>query len=484
MPDLYQMISLLPILILLVLSIWRGVKTGIYGGFLITVLLFFLRGSTFMAFLAALFNAFIGTINILMIIFGAVFLYHILEQKGYVDGIKSSLAEIHPDRYFRFFFLTLFLTAFFESVAGFGTPGAIVPLLLISLGFSPGLSIAVVLLIDGFFAVSGAVGTPVIAGLQTPLNLSANSVSQIYLYATLSLLVAGVSVFFFIYKFLRQDEGKAPGKSGWILYLAIMIPFFVLSSFLLELSGLVAAIFMAAVAYIFLFQNKKIPWQPWTPYLFLVLLLLIPKIFPWFSDFLKSYTFQFTNLYGLDVNASLQPFSSPLIPFLLSAAFALYRVRNFRIDLKPVVSKTFTVFLVLFPSLAITQLMLSKSPEFPSMIDALAGMFVAAGDFYPLFSPVIGVLGAFITGSTTVSNIIFGSVQNSTALSLNLNPDIILSLQLAGASLGNAICLFNIIAAAAVAGVENYGEILRKNLLPVLIASLIIAGVGYLLISF
>ncbi|MGK7396997.1 MAG: L-lactate permease, partial [Candidatus Cyclobacteriaceae bacterium M3_2C_046] len=301
---------------------------------------------------------------------------------------------------------------------------------------------------------------------------------------TLSLLVAGVSVFFFIYKFLRQDEGKAPGKSGWILYLAIMIPFFVLSSFLLELSGLVAAIFMAAVAYIFLFQNKKIPWQPWTPYLFLVLLLLIPKIFPWFSDFLKSYTFQFTNLYGLDVNASLQPFSSPLIPFLLAAAFALYRVRNFRIDLKPVVSKTFTVFLVLFPSLAITQLMLSKSPEFPSMIDALAGMFVAVGDFYPLFSPVIGVLGAFITGSTTVSNIIFGSVQNSTALSLNLNPDIILSLQLAGASLGNAICLFNIIAAAAVAGVENYGEILRKNLLPVLIASLIIAGVGYLLINF
>jgi len=118
----------------------------------------------------------------------------------------------------------------------------------------------------------------------------------------------------------------------------------------------------------------------------------------------------------------------------------------------------------------------------PSMIDALAGVFVRAGDSYPVFSPMIGVIGAFVTGSTTVSNIIFGSVQYNAAMSLGIQPEIILGLQLAGASLGNAVCLFNIIAAAAVAGISNFKGVLKKNLVPVLIASLIITGVGYALI--
>src|SRR6056297_401063 len=95
---------------------------------------------------------------------------------------------------------------------------------------------------------------------------------------------------------------------------------------------------------------------------------------------------------------------------------------------------------------------------------------------------MIGVIGAFVTGSTTVSNIIFGSVQYNAAMSLGIQPEIILGLQLAGASLGNAVCLFNIIAAAAVAGISNFKGVLKKNLVPVLIASLIITGVGYALI--
>ncbi|MGK7394539.1 MAG: L-lactate permease [Candidatus Cyclobacteriaceae bacterium M3_2C_046] len=475
---LFNWLSFLPIIVLLLVSLWKGVKAGVYAGFIVTILLFFSRGSELVTFLASIFSALIGTINILMIIFGAVFLYHIMEQKKYIVQIKTSLAEIHPDKTFRFYFLALFFTAFFESVAGFGTPGAIVPLLLISLGFSPVLSIAVVLLIDGFFAISGAVGTPVIAGLQTPLGLETETVRQIYLISTLLILAGGIAVMLFIRKFVKEEHPSFRNRYSWILYFAIMIPFVGVSYFAMELTGIIAAITMALFAYLFLFKHKRILWKPWMPYLVLVSILLLPKIFPWLAEIL-AYDITFSSIYGTGVTASLQPFKSPLIPFLLAAVFALYQVRDFRVDLKPVFSKTFTVFLILFPSLAITQLMLNSGTEYPSMINALANIFVQTGPAYPVFSPLIGVLGAFITGSTTVSNIIFSSIQYTSAQNLNISPPLILSLQLAGASLGNAVCLFNIIAAAAIVGISDYSKILKVNLLPVILASLICAAVAY-----
>jgi len=481
MDSLFNTLSFLPILTLLVLSLWKGVRAGIYVGFVITTIIFFVMGSRMITFLASLVSAFVGTINILMIIFGAVFLYHIMEQKGYLDGIKQSLSRIHPDKNFRFFFLALFLTAFFESVAGFGTPGAIVPLILISIGFPPVLSIAAVLLIDGFFAISGAVGTPVIAGLEIPLNLAPDSIGQVYLYASTAIFLSGFLVIGFIYHYLRKERGTRVTRSGWILYLAIMVPYVAASYFFRELTGIIASVFMAGFAYLFLFREKSFQWRPWIPYMLLVGLLLLPKIFPGFGDLL-AYEMNFTSIFGTGVNASLQPFRSPLIPFMIAAAFALYRVGSYTVDMKPVVSKTTAVFLVLFPSLGITQLMLNSGNEAGSMIDSLAGVFVQAGDTYPVFSPLIGIIGAFVTGSTTVSNIIFGSVQYNAAMSLNMQPQIILGLQLAGASLGNAVCLFNIIAAAAVAGIGNFKGILKKNLLPVLLASIISTVLGYLLI--
>ncbi len=479
MASYYNFLSFLPILLLLVLSIIRNVRTGIYSGLVAAIVLFFFSGSEWLTFFASIFSAFIGTLNILMIIFGALLLYHLMEQKGYIEQIKGSLTTIHPDRSFRFFFLALFLAAFFESVAGFGTPGAIVPLLLISLGYSAVLSIAVVLLMNGFFAVAGAVGTPVIAGLELPLELTADSVPYIYLYASVAIFVAGLLVMAFVYKYMKSEDDEKAKPYGWWLYLSILIPFTLASYWLLELTGIVASVFMALFSYFIFFKNKNFNWRPWLPYLLLVLILLLPKIFPPLMDVL-SYKINFSDIYGTDVSASLQPFRSPLIPFVIAALFALHRVKDYNVNLKPVVSKTVAVFLILFPSLAITQLMMnSGGEELPGMIEAIAGVFVQSGQAYPLFSPFIGVIGSFITGSTTVSNIIFGPVQYNAALNLGLQAEIILGMQLAGASLGNAVCLFNIIAAAAVAGVDDFKSILNKNLLPVFLASLVIAGVGY-----
>lgn len=58
-----------------------------------------------------------------------------------------------------------------------------------------------------------------------------------------------------------------------------------------------------------------------------------------------------------------------------------------------------------------------------------------------------------------------------------------LSLQLAGASLGNAICLFNIIAAASIANIQNYRGVLAHNMVPTLSAGLLVGLLGLLLVG-
>jgi lactate permease len=289
----------------------------------------------------------------------------------------------------------------------------------------------------------------------------------------------------FIYRYLRKETDTKPDSSGWILFLAIMLPYVATSWFFKELTGIIAAAVMAIFSYFFLFKIKNINLKPWLPYALLILLLLLPKIISPLGDLL-THKFSYKNVLGTNVSTSIQPFRSPMIPFLIASAFALWKVRNFKVDVGPVFSKTLSVFLILFPSLAITELMMNSgnNNEIPSMVNSMAGVFVKAGNVYPVFAPIIGVLGAFITGSTTVSNVIFGPLQYNAAQALSLPVNSVLGMQLAGASLGNAICLFNIIAAAAVVGVEKYNAILKKNILPVILASLGIALTGYLIILF
>ena len=54
--------------------------------------------------------------------------------------------------------------------------------------------------------------------------------------------------------------------------------------------------------------------------------------------------------------------------------------------------------------------------------DIAAALVVVAGPFYPLISPLVGALGAFVTGSGTSTCVLFGGLQSQTALSLGLNP--------------------------------------------------------------
>ena len=67
---------------------------------------------------------------------------------------------------------------------------------------------------------------------------------------------------------------------------------------------------------------------------------------------------------------------------------------------------------------------LSTIMDASGMIAVIAtALATATGSLYPLFAPVIGCLGTFITGSDTSSNILFGKLQASVAGQIHVSPD-------------------------------------------------------------
>ena len=96
-----------------------------------------------------------------------------------------------------------------------------------------------------------------------------------------------------------------------------------------------------------------------------------------------------------------------------------------------------------------------------------------SGRAYLLVSPFIGALGSFLSGSNTVSNILFSSLQFETAMLLELPAVIIVALQVVGGGIGNMICINNIVAVTATVGISGVeGQIVRRNAVPMSIYAL------------
>ncbi|ELZ15506.1 L-lactate permease [Haloterrigena salina JCM 13891] len=109
-------------------------------------------------------------IQILWIVFGALLLLYTLMQAGAFDRINRGFATISDDRRVQIVLIGFFLAAFIEGAAGFGTPAAVVAPLLLALGF-PALAAVVAGLVGHIVAVTyGAVGTPIVIGIQDPLG--------------------------------------------------------------------------------------------------------------------------------------------------------------------------------------------------------------------------------------------------------------------------------------------------------------------------
>jgi lactate permease len=121
----------------------------------------------------------------------------------------------------------------------------------------------------------------------------------------------------------------------------------------------------------------------------------------------------------------------------------------------------------------------------PGMLNCVAqGCVDGLGRYFLWMSPFLGVLGTFVAGSCTVSNILFAPLQFDTAQLLGLPEAVTVALQNVGGGLGSMIRISGVIAACATVNLKGQeGRIMFLNMLPTLVLGLLALGIGALFIA-
>ena len=141
--------------------------------------------------------------------------------------------------------------------------------------------------------------------------------------------------------------------------------------------------------------------------------------------------------------------------------------------------------LALLFGLALVEIMKYKNADGISMMSEIANALALVGkDLFMVISPFIGVLGAFVSGSATVSMTLFTNLQFDTATVLGLPTVFIIAMQTVGGAIGNMVCINNAVAASATIGtVGKEGKLLKMNVIPMVCYALVTAAIFYIALA-
>ena len=242
------------------------------------------------------------------------------------------------------------------------------------------------------------------------------------------------------------------------------------------------------------FQAHMSQFQAWLPYVLICALLVISRV-PQLGlkGILTAQKLSFNNILGFQgVSASIDYLYLPgtffivvsLLTILLhkmpaSAVKAAWG-ESLRKMKAPTIALIFAVALV-----SIFRGSGANPAGVPSMPLALAeAVAAAAGSVWPILAAFVGGLGAFITGSCTVSDLMFAEFQWGMAATLELPRQIIVAAQGVGGAMGNMVCVHNIVAACAVVGLSGReGEVLKRTFWPFVLYGVVVGILCWALIA-
>ena len=470
-------------------------------------------------------------LEVFFIIFGAILFLNMLRRCGYMDAIQRSFSRVSPDRRVQAILIAWLFGAFIEGTAGYGTPAALAAPLLVALGFPPVAACIVCLIANSTpvpFAAAGAPITAMVTAISSDLTGNAQYAAQYGLnfeefldastrLTTLFLGVGGIVVpllLIGVFLALYGEKGRKIRDFveilpfGLFTGLAFSLPYYLISIFaghefpsiLGSFIGLLVSVFAASKGFlvpkhVFRFANdteeealrpldgpRAMPvWKGWLPYVCIGLFLLISRVAvfglkPW----LQSVTVGWNSLFGVEsCSYTFQPFWNPgILPFVLFAVI-LGLVSGIGVkDVGRVCLGSFFQLLKTFSALvfgvAMVQIMMNSGINTSGMdsmlLVAAQAMADLTGNAFPIIAPIIGILGAFISGSCTVSCVMFTPLQFNTALLIGIDPLYTCALQTAGGALGNMICINNVVAVSATTGANGHeGRIISVNLVPMAI---------------
>ncbi|WP_363463976.1 L-lactate permease [Halogeometricum borinquense] len=229
-------------------------------------------------------------------------------------------------------------------------------------------------------------------------------------------------------------------------------------------------------------------WKAWTPYALVALLLVVTRVVDPVKSFvtmdlfiiswgdLAALPFIHETILGTGLT---NDFALLYLPGAVFVAVHLVTIPLHGMDgaeIKAAWSETIekvapAVIALLF-AVATVQIMLQSgsATNTDSMLIVLSeGMAGVAGGIYPFFAAFVGAFGAFLAGSNTVSDILFGTFQYGVADQIGTPRTLMLGAQAVGGAIGNLIAVHNVVAALAVVGlVGEEGRVIRLELIPLL----------------
>lgn len=437
-------------------------------------------------------KGFFVALDIFIIIFGAIFFLEILKGINVIGNVSYYLKSISADYRVQIILLAWFLEGFLEGTSGFGTPSIVVAPLLVGIGLSPILAAAVSLFGNSTSVIFGAAGTPIRVGFS---GLDLTGIAH---WGAIFNLVGFIVPVFMLWAItFRKIEGK---KHFWeALPFAIWAGIlFVVPSLLVVplgqefpsiLGALIGLALMILSIKLKLFMPRnirtlEITQKPKN-------LLSLPKtIIPYGALVLFLIIGKFT-LGNLTVRLPLIAHSFSIfnpgwaffIAGLLTIILYKEEFKHFIDAAKLGLKKSVEPFLVIILMSTVVQLMINSgmnSTGFPSSLMYLAGNIKTKA--LPFIAPIFGVFGSFVTGSATVSNIMFGKILAVSSQLSGFTLNKILALLLVGGSAGNMIALADMLAAETVVGLKNKErEIIKWVGIPCLIYMFLVGILGLLL---
>ena len=533
------LLAFLPILATLVLMMvfnWSAKRSLIISWALAIVFAFIFWDIDTKALLASSLYGMLSSFDVLIIIAGAILVMNTLKISGATSAINRGFMNICPDKRVQACIIGFSFCSFIEAAAGFGTPAALAGPLLVCLGFPPMAAAMITLVFDSTAVSFGAVGTPVTAALNA-LNMADNGafISQFSLWTAVPHAIMSIFlpliVLLMTTKFFSKEKSFKPALKAapFAIFtgLTFAVPLLVIAIFIgYEFASLIAALVSIVATVLAAKANFLVPkeawdfgdssewdkdWlatsevspmaeskmslvKAWVPYILIALILVITRI-PQLGvkAFLTSgapFVIKVDNILGfenLDWN-----FKWAYLPgtFFIIVAFITNGIHKMSGDMVKrswidTLKQVSGAAVALLFGLALVEVLKYKNAQNISMLDEMANALAMVGkNLYVLIAPFIGVLGAFVSGSATVSMNLFTNLQFNTATVLDLPAVFIISMQCVGAAVGNMVCINNAVAASATIGVAGReGKLIKKNVIPMVIYSLVTVAIFYIVLA-
>ena len=454
---------------------------------------------------------------VLTIIWTSVMMYNVIEGMNGISVIGRTITGLVRDPLAQALVIGWAFSGLIQGVAGFGLPVAVVAPLMVMMGFRPALAVAITLVGHAWAVTFGSLGSSyytiqlvsgidgVVLGPQMAAMFAIPTVLTGFAVAHLQGGVASV----------RRGTPAilAMGAAMSLGLLATaLLGAYQIASVVASLIGCVVGWWVARHPFFGLGdKNDDAPqarpaeervdkagkqsgeigfhmaFMPYYLLFGLSILSQMPRLWDgWSHLFFGLYYPAFETGLGFIVpeqdayaKINLASHPAPLILASLLIAYAIYRAYGVwqKGIIRPAVQKTYSQ--VISNSVGVATMVMMALVMTDTGMTALLGSAIAkgTGTLFPVFSPYIGVLGSFMTGSNTNSNAMFGALQVETAASLGVGAVAIAATQSIGGSLGSSVAMSKVAAGAAAVGLEGRERMVLVKTLPYCLVLTLAAGV-------